>query len=201
MIRRSSLAVLAAVAVAALAVAAGAAVAGAAPPAKFTAEYQAGVDAFRLGKFDDARAHLEKARALAPKLPGPHRFLAATAQAQERWDDCIASARRALELNPASAEVAETRKLHDACRASSGRPAYRGPALGEGAAVAVTANIDGATVKIGGLVYGGTPLEPRPITAGAHVLEVSKLGYKPATVSVDALPGIVTDVAVELEPR
>jgi len=38
----------------------------AAPPAKFTQEYDAGVDAFRLGKFDEARAHLEKARALAP---------------------------------------------------------------------------------------------------------------------------------------
>src|SRR6202000_1781879 len=89
MIRRSSLAVLAV-----------ATVASAQPPAKFTSEYQAGVDAFRLGHYDDARAHLEKARSLSPKLPGPHRFLAAVAQAQSRWDDCIDSARQALVLNP-----------------------------------------------------------------------------------------------------
>ena len=187
MIRRSSFALVLVVGVAA-----------AQPPAKFTPEYQAGVDAFRLGKYDDARAHLEKARTLAPKLPGPYRFLAAVAQAQSRWDDCIDSARHALVLNPTSSEVAETRKLHDACRGSAGRMPYRGPALNEGAAIAVTANVDGATIKIGGLVYGGTPLDPRPITAGAHEIEIVKLGYKPIKVSVDALPGIVTDVAVEL---
>ena len=187
MIRRSSFALVLVVGVAA-----------AQPPAKFTPEYQAGVDAFRLGKYDDARAHLEKARTLAPKLPGPHRFLAAVAQAQSRWDDCIDSARHALALNPTSSEVGETRKLHDACRASAGRMPYRGAALGEGAAISVTANVDGATVRIGGLTYGGTPLDPRPITAGAHEIEILKLGYKPITVSVDALPGIVTDVAVEL---
>lgn len=189
MIRRSSVALLVV-----------ASVAAAAPSAKFTQEYQAGVDAFRLGKFDDARMHLEKARTIAPKLPGPHRFLAAVAQAQQRWDDCIGSARRALELNPTSTETAETRKLHDACRTSAGRVPYRGPALGEGAAIAVTANVEGATIRIGGLTYGGTPLDPRPITAGSHAIEVTKLGYKAVTVTVDALPGIVTDVAVELAP-
>jgi hypothetical protein len=173
-------------------------IAAAQPPAKFTPEYQAGVDAFRLGKYGDARTHLEKARALAPKLPGPHRFLAAVAQAQSRWDDCIDSARHALALNPASSEVGETRKLHDACRMGAGRMPYRGAALGEGAAIAVTANVDGATVRISGLTYGGTPLDPRPITAGAHEIEILKLGYKPIKVSIDALPGIVTDVAVEL---
>jgi tetratricopeptide (TPR) repeat protein len=188
MIRRSSVA---------LAIAGGVAVAS--PPAKFTHEYDAGVDAFRLGKFDDARTHLEKARSIAPKLPGPHRFLAAVAQAQQRWDDCIDSARHALELNPASSEAVETRKLHDACRTSAGRAPYRGPALGEEAAIAVTANVDGATIKIGGLVYGGTPLDPRPIAAGVHDVEIDKVGYKAKTLSIDALAGIVTDVAVELE--
>jgi tetratricopeptide (TPR) repeat protein len=176
------------------------AIATAAPSAKFATEYQAGVDAFRLGKFDDARAHLEKARTLEPKLPGPHRFLAAVAQAQQRWDDCIASARRALEVNPTSSEIGETRKLHDACRTSAGRLPYTGPDLGDGAAIAVTANVDGATVKISGLTYGGTPLVPRPIHAGSHDVELAKLGYKPAHATVDALPGIVTDVVLELVP-
>jgi hypothetical protein len=161
-------------------------------------EFQAGVDAFRLGKLDDARAHLEKARALAPKLPGPHRFLAAVAQAQGRWQDCIDGARKALELNPLSVEAPETRKLHDGCRASAGLAPYR-DALGDSAAIAVTTNVPGATVKIGGLTYGGTPLSPRPITAGALELDIAKAGWKPAHVSIVALPGIVTDVAVELE--
>jgi tetratricopeptide (TPR) repeat protein len=172
----------------------------AAPPAKFTQEYDAGVDAFRLGKFDEARAHLEKARALAPKLPGPHRFLAAVAQAQQSWNDCIDEARNALALNPSSSEIAETRKLHDACRASAGRPPYRGPALGESAAIAVSSNVDGATVSISGLTYGGTPLEPRRITAGSHTVSVIKQGFRPAILGVDMPPGIVTDVLVQLDP-
>jgi hypothetical protein len=121
------------------------------------------------------------------------------AQAQQRWADCIAETRRALKLNPRSNEAGETRKLHDACRASDGRPGFRSE-LGDGAAIAVTANVTGATVKIAGLRYGGTPVEPRVIKPGAIQLDVEKAGWKPARVAVDVLPGIVTDVAVTLEP-
>jgi len=167
-------------------------------PAELTREFQAGVDAYRLGKYDEARAHLDRAQAIDPKLPGPHRFLAAVAQAQHRWSDCVAETRRALQLNPRSQEVAETRKLHDDCRAADGRPAYRGE-LGDSGAIAVTANVAGATVRIGGLRYGGTPVEPRLIKPGPIALDIDKPGYRPARVAVDALPGIVTDVTVELE--
>lgn len=170
-----------------------------AQPAQLAGEFQAGVDAFRLGKYDDARKHLEKARDVDPKLPGPHRFLAAVAQAQGRWDDCISEARIAIELNPRSSELADTRKLHDDCRSSGGRAPYRGE-LADSAAIAVTTNVPGATVKINGLTYGGTPLAPRPITAGSLDVEITKPGWKPATRTVNALAGIVTDLAVDLEP-
>jgi hypothetical protein len=169
-----------------------------ATPAELTREFQAGVDAYRLGKYDDARVHLDKAQALDPRLPGPHRFLAAVAQAQHRWADCISETRRALQLNPHSQELSDTRKLHDDCRVSDGRPTYRGE-LGDNAAIAVTANVTGATVRIAGLRYGGTPVDPRRIKPGAIQLDIDKPGYKPARVAVEALPGIVTDVAVELE--
>jgi tetratricopeptide (TPR) repeat protein len=177
--------------------------AGAAPAPRvsndLTREFQAGVDAFRLGKYDEARAHLEKAEALDPKLPGPHRFLAAVARAQRRYADCITEARRALQLNPQSREVAGTRKLHDECRAADGRPAYTTD-LGENAAITVTANVSGATVRIGALRYGGTPVAPRLLKAGFHELEIEKLGWRPAHLAIDALPGIITDVDVTLEP-
>jgi PEGA domain-containing protein/tetratricopeptide repeat protein len=164
-----------------------------------TREFQAGVDAFRLGKYDEARAHLEKARQLDPTLAGPNRFLAAVAQAQQRWADCIDLARQALKLNPRSSELADTRKLHDECRTASGKPPYRDP-LGESAAVAVTANVAGASVKINGLTYGGTPIPPRPIAPGPLAIDVEKAGWLPKHVDVDGLPGVVTDVAIELEP-
>ncbi|HUS30757.1 MAG TPA: PEGA domain-containing protein, partial [Kofleriaceae bacterium] len=167
--------------------------------ADLTKEFQAGVDAYRLGKFDEARTHLEKARDLDPKLPGPYRFLSAVAQAQGKWDDCIGNARKALELNPLSSESADTRKVHDECRVSAGRPPFRGD-LTDSAAVAVTTNVVGATVKINGLTYGATPLAPRPITPGAIEVEIEKQGWKPAKLTPNALPGIVTDVIVDLEP-
>ncbi|CAN5873492.1 hypothetical protein BH11MYX3_BH11MYX3_35660 [soil metagenome] len=169
------------------------------PASDLTREFQEGVDAFRLGKFDEAKAHLERAKSLDPKLPGPHRFLAAVAQAQGRWEDCIASARIAIELNPRSGEIGDTRKVHDECRLAAGRTPYRDD-LGESAAIAVVTSVAGATVKIGGLNYGGTPLAPRPITAGPLEIDVAKAGWKPVHVSINALPGIVTDVIIELDP-
>lgn len=170
-----------------------------APSAELTKEFQAGVDAYRLGKYDDARAHLDKALTIDPKLPGPYRFLAAVARAQRRWTECITASRRALQLNPQSREIADTRKLHDECRAAAGRPAYRDE-LGDNAAFAVTANVTGATVRIGTLRYGGTPVAPRLIKPGVHELDIEKPGWKPTRVTIDALPGIVTDVEVSLEP-
>lgn len=169
------------------------------PSGEITREFQAGVDAFRLGKLDEAKAHLEKAKALDPKLPGPNRFLAAVAQAQQRWQDCITFARTAIELNPRSAEIADTKKVHDECRVAAGRAPYR-EELGESAAIAVVTSVPGATVKIGGLNYGGTPLAPRPITAGKLEVDVEKLGWKPMHVTVNALAGLVTDITLELEP-
>jgi tetratricopeptide (TPR) repeat protein len=178
----------------------GAAAAAQAGPvsAALTREFQAGVDAYRLGKYDEARAHLEKAQSMDPKLPGPHRFLAAVAQAQHRWADCITETRRALQLNPQSSEIAETRKLHDRCRESDGRPVYPGE-IGDGAAIAVTANVAGATVRIGGLRYGGTPVAPRLIKPGVLQVDVEKAGWKPAHLTIEALPAVVTDIIVELE--
>jgi hypothetical protein len=170
-----------------------------AQPAELTKEFQAGVDAFRLGKYDEAREHLEKARKLDPKLPGPHRFLAAVAQAQGRWPECIESAHKALQINPISSETADTRKLYENCRISAGRTPARLD-LGDSGAIAVTTNVPGATVKINGLTYGGTPLAPRPITPGSLEIEIEKAGWKSSTSTVDAIAGIVTDLNVDLEP-
>jgi len=169
------------------------------PSEKFSKEFQAGVDAYRLGKLDEARGHLEKAKKLEPKLPGPHRFLAAVAQAQQRYDECVDDAHEALHLNPVSSEAPETKKLYDGCRGSAGRMPYRGPELGEAAAIAVSTSVPGATVKINKLSYGGTPLAPRRISAGSLDVEITKVGYKPVHVTVEALAGIVNDVVVDLE--
>lgn len=165
---------------------------------EFTKSFQAGVDAYRLGNYDEAREHLEKARTLDPKLPGPHRFLAAVAQAQSRWEDCIESAHQALVLNPRSVEAPDTRKLYETCRVSAGRSPAPGD-LGDNAAIAVMTNVSGAMVKINGLAYGSTPIAPRPISPGPFEIEIEKPGWKPVKRGMTALLGIVTDVIIDLE--
>lgn len=161
--------------------------------------FQAGVDAYRLGKYDEARTHLEKARDLDPRLPGPYRFLAALGHVQGKWDECTKNAYKALEVNPKSSEAPDTRKLYEECRRSAGRSPYA-QELGDSAAVAVTANVPGAAVTINALGYGATPLEPRPITPGELEVTIEKQGWKPQTLKVNAIAGIVTDIAVDLEP-
>jgi hypothetical protein len=168
------------------------------PSPAFTKEFQAGVDAFRLGQYDEAIKRLDAAAKLEPTLPGPHRFLAAVAQAQSRWDDCVTSARKAIDLNPNSSEIAATRKLHDACRDADGRPSFIGE-YGTGGALSVTANVAGATVTIDGLKYGATPLAPRAFALGDVTVTASKAGWKTAEGKIRILPGVVTDIELTLE--
>jgi hypothetical protein len=181
----------------ALASGSGVALAQQAPSPQFTREYQAGVDAFRLGQYTEARAHLDKAKAFDPTLPGPFRFLAAVDQAEGKYADCVTDARTAIKLNPQSSEVEATRKLHDECRASLGRPGFTVDA--SGGAIAVTANEPGATVTLNDLKYGATPLAPRAVAVGETEIGVSKDGFLPQKKKVDVIAGVVTDVDFTLE--
>jgi len=167
------------------------------PSPVFAREYQAGIDAYRLGKYAEARAHLTKAIDFEPKLPGPYRWLAAVDTAEEKWADCVVHARTAIKLNPQSSEIGATRELHDKCRSELGRTPFRGDFEG-GGALAVTANVDGATVSVNGLRYGATPMAPRATAIGEIDLGVEKVGWLTQTVKVDILPGVVTDVQVVL---
>lgn len=169
------------------------------PSPDLTREFQAGVDAFRLGKYAEAKDHLQRARTIDPKLPGPHRFLAAVAKATGDWNGCIEAAREALRLNPQSNEAGDTRKLHDDCRQSAGRAPFRGE-YGDGGAIGVSSNVAGASITIRGLGYGATPLPPRPLAAGDIDIVVEKAGWLPVKRTITVLPLVVTDVVVEMEP-
>jgi hypothetical protein len=179
---------------------------------EFTDAYNAGIDAFRLGKYELARKQLDKAAALEPTLPGPHRFLAAVSQAEGKFEECLDKAKAAIALNPTSSEVGNTQKLHEQCRVSLGRESFTGT-YGTGGAIAVSAwaaqdpeapgegprELDGATVSLNGLKYGATPLEPRAFAAGAVEVEVARAGFLPVKLTAQVLAGVVTDVVITLE--
>lgn len=169
------------------------------PSQAFTEEFQKGTDAYRLGKYDEARTHLEAAKKIDPKLPGPWRFLAAVAQAEEKWAECVESAREAIRLNPTSTSIGETRALHDGCRKARGKPGFDGPYQAGQGAIAVTTDQVGAAVEVGGLKYGSTPMPPRAFSVGEIDVSVEKPGYLKATRKIYVLPEVVTDVDFVLE--
>jgi hypothetical protein len=169
------------------------------PSPAFTEAFQKGTDAYRLGKYDEARTHLEAAKKIDPKLPGPWRFLAAVAQAEQKWAECVESAREAIRLNPTSSSIADTRALHDGCRKSLGKPSFDGQYQAGQGAIAVTTDQVGAAVEVGGLKYGSTPMAPRAFSVGEIDVAVDKPGYLKATRKIYVLPEVVTDVDFVLE--
>ena len=167
--------------------------------AAFDQLYQAGIDAYHLGDHRRARTLFEKARALHPELPGPHRQLAAVAFAQGRFADCVAAARKAVEVKPVSELSQQVRSLHEECRQALRRAPLRAALEPDQGALAVTSSVDEAIVVVDGLTVGPTPLEPRPVAARALEVEVRGVGHLPARARASVVAGLVTDLHVVLE--
>jgi tetratricopeptide (TPR) repeat protein len=167
--------------------------------AGFDEAWNRGQDLFNLGKYDEARAEFDKARALSPKLPGPWRYLGKIAKIQQRWQDCVDAATEAIRLKPDSSNSDEVRADLDVCRSSLGRVAFTGTLPHGFGALAVTANVEGARVSVDGIGKGATPLAPSPIVAGKHAVSVEKDGYLPVQIDIDVVATIVVDVDAQLE--
>jgi tetratricopeptide (TPR) repeat protein len=190
--------------VVALLVALGVAVA-AAPPARaqsaaFDDAWNKGNDAFSLAKYDEARAAFEKARDLDPKSPGPWRYLGRIAKIQSRWDDCVRATTESIRLKPDQKFAPEVRADLDECRKQLGRPAFAGTIPENQGAIAVIANVEGASVKVGGIKKGATPLDPFAVNPGKTTVLVERRGYFPVEVQVDVVPGLVVDVDPNAKP-
>lgn len=168
------------------------------PSPKFMKAYQAGQDAYNLGKFDEAKKQFEAARTLGPAFAGPHRMLAAVGKAQNRFGDCMKAAERFVELAPDSSNAPTVRKLHAECRKLLGRAEFKGQ-FGDGGAIAISTNVEGALVRLNGLSYGATPLEPRAFALGPVDVSVEKRGYIKQEAKATIVAGLVIDVVFTLE--
>jgi hypothetical protein len=168
---------------------------------RFRAAWEAGQDAFNLGKYPEARRHFLRARDLAPSRPGPHRWLGRVARVLEDWEACVESGTTAVRLKPDSPQTAEVRKDVDACREALGRPAYGRPLAGSQGALAVLADVEGAVVTVDGIAKGPTPVEPMPLNKGLHHVRLVAEGLPPAEVEIEVIPGIVVDAIVLVRAR
>jgi len=81
----------------------------------FYAFYDKGIALFDARDLDGANKAFERARRMAPQLPGPWRWLGLIALRQGRYADCAAATEEALRLNPRSKHAAAMRAIVDHC--------------------------------------------------------------------------------------
>jgi tetratricopeptide (TPR) repeat protein len=165
----------------------------------FDEAWNKGQDYFNLAKYDEARAQFDKARKLAPTLPGPWRYLGKIAKIQQRWADCVDAYVEAIKLKPDSNNADEVRADLESCRSALGRPSFTGTLPNGFGALAVSSNVEGARVSVDGIGKGATPLAPSPLPAGKHVVQLEKEGYLPAEVRVEVVVTVVVDLDVQLK--
>lgn len=165
---------------------------------QFRDAWQKGLDAYNLGNNDEARALFEKAADFEPALPGPYRYLADIARRQERHEDCLSLAEKAVALNPKSDQLGSVQTVHQKCREALRRPSFKGDYL-DGGAIWVSTEPAGARVRINGLSYGATPMDPRGFAAGPALVRVERDGFLAAEVQTQIVHGLVEDVVFELE--
>jgi tetratricopeptide (TPR) repeat protein len=165
------------------------------PVRPFDAAYQSGQDLFYLGKYAEAHAAFLRARSLAPRLPGPHRWLGRVARVLEKWEECVASATEAVRLRPDSPHLPEVREDLDTCRAALGRPGYgKKLAAGQGA-LAIIVDSERVHIFVDGIDRGVAPVAPFPLNAGRHRVRL-ETGGRVVEAPVDVVPGIVTDAVL-----
>ncbi|MBI4511263.1 MAG: PEGA domain-containing protein [Deltaproteobacteria bacterium] len=165
----------------------------------FQENWDRGLDAFNLGKYEDAWIAFERARDADPSKPGPYRYLGRTARALKRWSECVANSTQALRLNPTSQFSADVRKDVEICRKAFGRPPFPGKLAEDQGAISVNASVEGASVEVDGLKKGATPLLPFPVNPGKHRIHLERQGYHAVDVEVDVVPSIVLDVDAAME--
>jgi hypothetical protein len=172
----------------------------AAQNAAFDAAWNAGVDAWNLGKYADARREFMKARTLDQKNPGPYRYLAKIDRRDSQWQDCVANATEFVKLNAGSKHAPTVRQDLAFCRDKLGLPPLTATlATGQGA-LGVRCNVEGASVAVDGLKKGGTPLAPVPLVRGKHTVRIEAEGWIATEVEVEIIETIPVDLACDLAP-
>jgi hypothetical protein len=176
-----------------------------------------GNERYARGDYEAAVESFRAAIAADPKLPGPYRNLGLAYRALNRCSDALPVYERYLELKPESRFTERVRREIEFCRAKMGQSGSStqsggGPRSGGGGSahapeaqsiLHVAANLiggeatDEATVKVDGLVRGATPLTI-PITAGTHVVFLSRAGFESASARIEVAPGERRDVELTM---
>jgi tetratricopeptide (TPR) repeat protein len=171
------------------------------------AEYEAGVEHYRSGRYRDAIHSFQVAAALTPSADLSYNIARALEELARRegspadWDAAIASYRRYLSdsVDPpdraeVEAHVEELAELAEAAR----RAALARPSTGT---LSLRVDRDGSSVRIDGEARGTSPLgEPFELSPGRHRVSVASDGYTPFEAEVSVEAGVRTSAIVELVP-
>jgi tetratricopeptide (TPR) repeat protein len=171
------------------------------------AEYEAGVEHYRSGRYRDSIHSFQVAASLTPSadlsfnIARAHEELARREGSPADWDAAIASYRRYLsdsvdppDRSEVEAHIAELAELAEAAR----RSALARPSTGT---LVVRVDREGAAVRIDGDERGTSPLaEPFELAPGRHRVSVVSEGYTPYEAEVSVEAGMRTSAVVELLP-
>ncbi len=150
--------------------------------------YDGGTKAYEAGDF--ATAH-EKFKAANDLIPSPHaEYWIAKSLDQQNLAEQAVEAYQVFLNNPAASKAGED-KLADA---QTRLKALKATLPAE---VAIVATPDGANVSIDGETAGVTPLTVK-LPAGTHKITVSKEGYEPRSLDIEAVGGEKLEQRVEL---
>ncbi|MFH2010174.1 MAG: PEGA domain-containing protein [bacterium] len=153
-----------------------------------------------LGNYRKAIALYRKALKLFPKMAGAWRNMGKAYEGLKSWKRAIKAYDQYLTLAGTAGRysLAAMARINE-CRKKLGLPPRVFNIMGAAGRIAFKVNVPGAAISLDGLRRGSSPSPALPVSAGLHVVTVTKVGYLAWTNSIGVRAGKTVMVRVDLE--
>jgi len=157
-----------------------------------------------LGKYAEAIALFRKAVHILPKLAGAWRNMGLAYEGLKQYRRAIHAYERYLDIAGTGGRYSlKVMERVNECRKRLGLQPKIFSLLGAAGHIRLEVSVDGAAIRLDGLLRGSSPVRALPVAAGLHVIEVTKEGYLPFNRSVGVKAGktVVLRVTLARDPN